>query len=45
MGDYHILMQFDIDAERGRVREALTRQEGIRSWWSTRSELTAGREP
>jgi len=42
MGGYHILMQFDIDAERGRVREALTRQEGIRSWWSTRSELTGG---
>jgi uncharacterized protein YndB with AHSA1/START domain len=45
MGDYHILMQFDIDAERGRVREALTRQEGIRSWWSARSELTGDADP
>jgi uncharacterized protein YndB with AHSA1/START domain len=45
MGDYHILMQFDIDSERDRVREALTRQEAIRSWWSTRSELSGGDNP
>jgi uncharacterized protein YndB with AHSA1/START domain len=38
MGDYHILMQFDIDAERETVRTALATEEGIRSWWSTRTE-------
>jgi hypothetical protein len=38
MGDYHILMQFDIEADRDTVRRALTTQDGIRSWWSTRSD-------
>jgi hypothetical protein len=38
VGDYDILMQFDIDAERATVRDALTTEEGIRSWWSTRTE-------
>ncbi len=35
MGDYHILMQFDIDAERASVHRALATQEGIASWWSS----------
>jgi hypothetical protein len=38
MGDYHILMQFDIDADRDTVRRVLTTQEGIRSWWSVRTD-------
>jgi uncharacterized protein YndB with AHSA1/START domain len=38
MGEYHILMQFDIDADRETVGRALTTEEGIRSWWSTRAD-------
>jgi uncharacterized protein YndB with AHSA1/START domain len=38
MGDYHIQMQFDIDADRDRVRRALTTEEGIRGWWSVRTD-------
>jgi hypothetical protein len=38
VGDYHILMQFDIDADRQALRRALTSEGGIRSWWSTRTE-------
>jgi hypothetical protein len=38
MGDYHILMQFDIDAGQEVVREALATEEGVKSWWSTRAE-------
>jgi hypothetical protein len=41
MGDYHLLMQFDIDAEPDAVRRALETQDGIRSWWSTRTVLDA----
>jgi hypothetical protein len=39
VGDYHILMQFDIDADRSTVQRALATEEGIRSWWSTRADL------
>ena len=42
MGDYHILMQFDIDADRATVHKALSTQDGIRSWWSTRTDGPAG---
>jgi uncharacterized protein YndB with AHSA1/START domain len=38
MGDYHILMQFDLDADRATVRSALTTEEGVRSWWSKRTD-------
>ena len=38
MGDYAILMQFDIDADRSAVTEALTTETGITSWWSKRAE-------
>jgi uncharacterized protein YndB with AHSA1/START domain len=38
VGGYHILMQFDIDADRNTVREALTTQAGIGSWWSARTD-------
>jgi uncharacterized protein YndB with AHSA1/START domain len=37
MGDYHILMQFDIAADRETVHRALSTQDGIRSWWSSRT--------
>ena len=39
MGDYHVLMQFDVDAEPDVVRRALDTEEGIRSWWSKRTDL------
>ena len=38
MGDYSILMQFDIDADPATVRRALESQDGIRSWWSKRTD-------
>jgi uncharacterized protein YndB with AHSA1/START domain len=37
MGDYHILMQFDIAADHDTVHHALSTQDGIRSWWSSRT--------
>jgi len=37
MGDYHILMQFDIDADRATVHRAVATEQGIRSWWSKRT--------
>jgi uncharacterized protein YndB with AHSA1/START domain len=40
MGDYHIRMQFDIDAEPGEVNAALATPEGIRSWWTTHAEMS-----
>ena len=40
MGGYHVMMQFDIEADRAAVLAALRTQDGIRSWWSTRSTLT-----
>ena len=39
MGDYHILMQFDIASDRDAVRRALTEEDGIASWWSERTPL------
>jgi hypothetical protein len=38
MGEYHILMQFDVDADGQTLRRALTSEDGIRSWWSTRTD-------
>jgi uncharacterized protein YndB with AHSA1/START domain len=37
MGNYHILMQFDIAADRSTVHKALSTEQGIRSWWSKRT--------
>jgi hypothetical protein len=42
MGDYHILMQFDIAADQATVHRALSTETGIRSWWSSRTELGEG---
>jgi len=39
MGDYNVLMQFDIDAKPDVVRRALETEEGIRAWWSKRTDL------
>jgi len=39
MGDYHIRMQLDLAADSAAVSEALTTEEGIQGWWSTRSTL------
>jgi uncharacterized protein YndB with AHSA1/START domain len=38
MGDYAILMQFDLDADRETVHRALSTEEGIRSWWSVKTD-------
>jgi hypothetical protein len=43
VGDYHVLMQFDIDADPETVRKALTTQDGIRAWWTTHTDLDDGR--
>lgn len=42
MGEYAIRMQFDIQADEATVRRALTTEEGIRSWWSRRTDLVDG---
>src|SRR5215212_2257963 len=42
MGDYNILMQFDIEADRAVVHRALATEEGIRGWWSNRTDLSDG---
>jgi hypothetical protein len=39
VGDYHVLMQFDIDAEPAVVHRALDTEEGIRAWWTTHADL------
>src|SRR5439155_157625 len=38
MGDYHILMQFDIAADRDTVHHALATESGVRAWWSKRTD-------
>jgi hypothetical protein len=43
VGDYHVLMQFDIDGEADAVRRALDTEEGIRSWWTTHADLDDGK--
>ena len=43
MGEYHVLMQFDIDADPGAVRRALTTEDGIASWWTNHCTLGDGR--
>ncbi len=37
MGDYHILIQFDMAADRSTVHRAISTEQGIRSWWSSRT--------
>jgi hypothetical protein len=37
MGDYHILIQFDIAADRETIHRTLSSQDGIRGWWSSRT--------
>jgi uncharacterized protein YndB with AHSA1/START domain len=44
LGEYHILMQLDIAADREAVRRALTTRDGIAAWWSTRTTLEDGAE-
>ncbi len=38
MGDYQILMQFDIAADPATVHRAIATEDGIRSWWSKRTD-------
>jgi hypothetical protein len=38
MGDYAIRMQFHVDADEATIQRALRSQEGIRSWWSKRTD-------
>lgn len=40
MGDYHILMRFDIASDQAAVTDALTTRAGIAAWWSNHTELT-----
>lgn len=42
MGDYHILMQFDIAADPATVHRALDTQDGIAAWWTSRTTLEDG---
>jgi len=44
VSDYAILMQFDLDADRATVHRALSTEEGIRSWWSARTDGPMGGE-
>jgi hypothetical protein len=37
VGDYKILMQFDIAADPAAVKRALETEDGIRAWWSKRT--------
>ena len=43
MGDYHILMQFDVDAEPNAVRHWLDNPKGISGWWSDKIEGSSGK--
>lgn len=38
MGDYHVQIQADVDADPATVHRALTTQEGVRGWWSTHAD-------
>jgi uncharacterized protein YndB with AHSA1/START domain len=38
MGDYAILMQIDIDADRETVHRALSTEGGVRGWWSVKTD-------
>jgi hypothetical protein len=42
MGGYHVLMQFDIDADPEVVRRAIATEDGIRAWWNTHADLDDG---
>jgi hypothetical protein len=42
VGDYNILMQFDVDAEPDDVRRALGSADAIAGWWSSRTTLDGG---
>jgi hypothetical protein len=42
MGDYQIRMQFDIEADRKTVLEALSSEVGVESWWSAAVEGDPG---
>jgi hypothetical protein len=44
MGDYHVLMQFDIGADRTTVHRALASEDGIRAWWSNRTDGPTDRQ-
>ena len=43
MGDCAIQMQFDIAANEPAIWHALRTEAGIRSWWSSRTNLSDGR--
>ncbi|MGH2393354.1 MAG: SRPBCC family protein [Candidatus Limnocylindria bacterium] len=38
MGEYAIRMQFDIDADEEAVGTALRTEDGVRAWWSKRTD-------
>jgi uncharacterized protein YndB with AHSA1/START domain len=39
---FEILMQVDVSADRAAVWEALTTEQGITGWWTTRAEVPSG---
>jgi hypothetical protein len=43
MGDYNVLMQFDIDADPEVVWRAIATEDGIRAWWNTHADLDGER--
>ncbi len=42
MGDYNILMQLDIAADRATIHRAISTEAGIRAWWSKRTVGPSG---
>jgi uncharacterized protein YndB with AHSA1/START domain len=42
MGSYHILLELDIDADTASVMRAIDTEDGIRAWWTTRTQLEDG---
>lgn len=42
MGNYHVLMQYDIEAKREALLQALTTVDGITSWWSPSVQGSTG---
>jgi uncharacterized protein YndB with AHSA1/START domain len=42
MGDYAIQMQVDIGADPQTIHRAIASQDGIRSWWTAKADLSGG---
>ena len=42
MGSYNIFLELDIDADAATVMRAIDTEDGIRTWWTTRTQLEDG---